>query len=272
MKKCNRRCRNNLTIFLVLCVAGLLAACGGGGEGSSVNPGDQTPPSNPQALDATIVSANRVDLTWTVAVDDAGVAGYHVYCNNAYLATTVTPVYPATGLREATSYCFSVTAYDAAGNESGHSDEVCLMTPASPGDTQAPEAPAGLAVTAVSSSQIDLSWGASTDDSGVAGYKVYRAGIFLQTVTAGTATTDLGLSPNTAYCYQVAAFDAAGNESAQSAQSCATTFAATDTEPPTTPAGLNATAASSSQIDLAWTVPRTMSRSAATKSTVTPYS
>jgi hypothetical protein len=89
--------------------------------------------------------------------------------------------------------------------------------------------PANLTATAVSSSQINLSWNASTDNVGVSGYKIYRNGTQLATVTAGTSYQNTGLSPSTSYSYTVAAYDALGNTSAQSAVATATTQAA----PPT---------------------------------------
>lgn len=92
------------------------------------------------------------------------------------------------------------------------------------GDTTAPSVPTNPAATAGSASQINLSWTASTDDVGVTGYKIYKAGVYLKTV-ATTATSDTGLTASTNYCYTVSAIDAANNESAQSAQACATTSA-----------------------------------------------
>ena len=90
-------------------------------------------------------------------------------------------------------------------------------------DTTLPSVPAGLTATAVSSSQIDLSWTASTDNVDVTGYKVYRDGSYLKSVTS-TSTSDTGLSSSTQYCYTVTAYDTAGNESNQSTQACATTL------------------------------------------------
>ncbi|MGE5527804.1 MAG: discoidin domain-containing protein [Patescibacteria group bacterium] len=90
------------------------------------------------------------------------------------------------------------------------------------GDTETPTAPANLAATAVSSSQIDLTWTASTDNVGVTGYKVFRGGVEIDTV-AGTTYQDTGLTPNTTYSYYVKAFDAAGNVSPQSNTAQATT-------------------------------------------------
>src|SRR3989339_2175989 len=93
------------------------------------------------------------------------------------------------------------------------------------GDTQAPSVPAGLAASVISSSQINLSWSASTDNVGVTGYKVYRGGTLLTTTTSRTYNTT-GLTASTAYSYRVTAIDAAGNESSQCTAVSATTQAA----------------------------------------------
>ncbi|MEV6105036.1 glycoside hydrolase family 48 protein [Streptomyces sp. NPDC051940] len=90
------------------------------------------------------------------------------------------------------------------------------------GDTTAPTVPTGLAVTATTANSVSLSWTASTDDTGVAAYDVYRDGTPVASPTA-TSYTDTGLSAATAYRYQVAARDAAGNASALSAEVTGTT-------------------------------------------------
>ncbi|WP_127584243.1 DUF4838 domain-containing protein [Paenibacillus koleovorans] len=113
-------------------------------------------------------------------------------------------------------------------------------------DMAAPTAPTGLSATA--GSQIDLSWTASTDNIGVAGYHVYRNGVMIGTVT-GVTYTDAGATANTAYSYTVKAFDAVGNLSASSN----TVNAMIDTLAPSAPSGLSVTPVSGSQIDLSWT-------------------
>lgn len=92
-------------------------------------------------------------------------------------------------------------------------------------DTTAPTVPTGLGATAISSSRIDLSWTASTDDVAVTGYRIFRNGVPLTTV-AGTSYSDTGLTASTAYSYTVSAYDGAGNESAQSTSASATTLSA----------------------------------------------
>jgi hypothetical protein len=89
-------------------------------------------------------------------------------------------------------------------------------------DTTAPTVPTGLTVTGTTSSSASLSWTASTDNVGVAGYDVYRGAAKVGTAT-GTAFTDSGLSASTSYGYTVDAYDAAGNVSARSAAVTATT-------------------------------------------------
>src|SRR5205814_7952204 len=99
-------------------------------------------------------------------------------------------------------------------------------------DTQPPTAPANLTATAVSGSQIGLSWTASTDNVGVTGYLVERcAGVgcttFAQaaTIPPGATFTDTGLTASTSYSYRLRAVDAAGNRSAYSnVASAATAF------------------------------------------------
>ena len=107
-----------------------------------------------------------------------------------------------------------------------------------PSDTTPPSVPTNLTATTISSSQINQSWTASTDNVGVTGYRIYRCQGAGCTPSAQIATSvtnsysDSGLSPSTTYIYRVAAYDAAGNVSGQSSSASATTQAAADTTPP----------------------------------------
>ena len=88
-------------------------------------------------------------------------------------------------------------------------------------DKIAPTVPNGIAITAVSSSEIKVSWKPSADDSGkVKGYKAYRNGQYLKTIET-TSVSDTGLTPKVKFCYRISAFDEAGNESGQSTEVCA---------------------------------------------------
>lgn len=95
-------------------------------------------------------------------------------------------------------------------------------------DITAPSIPANLSATAISTSQINLSWSPSTDSTGVTGYRIYRNGTQL-TTTTGTSYSNTGLSPSTLYIYTVSAYDEAGNDSSQSTSASATTQAQAQT-------------------------------------------
>lgn len=98
-----------------------------------------------------------------------------------------------------------------------HADDISLTGPG--GETgQPPAAPGGLKTGPVTSSGVALSW---SPVPGATGYAVYRDGTKVSTVT-GTSTTVTGLTPSTAYSFQVTAVNEAG-ESARSATVTATT-------------------------------------------------
>ena len=185
--------------------------------------GDITPPSIPTDLTATAVSSSQINLSWSASDDNVGVTGYKVYRGGIEIATTASTSYSDAGRSPSTTYTYRVAAFDAAGNTSDQSLPASATTQAG-GDITPPSIPTGLTATAVSSSQINLSWSASDDNVGVTGYKVYRGGIEIAT-TASTSYSDTGRSPSTTYTYRVAAFDAAGNTSDQSLPASATTQA-----------------------------------------------
>src|SRR6059058_2343390 len=150
------------------------------------------------------------------------------------------------------SHTLTAVATDVLGVRWNSDPVTVTVSNGPPPDTTPPSVPTGLRATAVSSSQINLSWAASSDNVGVSGYRVFRNGAQIAT-TSATSFPNTGLSPSTTYSYTVAAFDAAGNLSAQSSSASATTPAPPDTTPPSVPTGLTASAVSSSQINLSWT-------------------
>jgi fibronectin type 3 domain-containing protein len=219
---------------------------------SASTPPDTTNPSVPSGLAVTGLSASEVDLSWDASTDDVGVAGYTIYRDGSPLGTVeggVTSFIDATVV-DSTTYSYTVDAFDAAENHSARSDPATATTPG-PTDATPPSTPTGLIATAISSTRIDLSWDAATDDVGVTGYTVYRDGSPLTTVEGGvTSFIDATVADSTTYRYTVDAFDAAGNHSAQSDPATATTPA--DTSAPTKPSGLTATAVGPHTIDLSW--------------------
>ena len=90
------------------------------------------------------------------------------------------------------------------------------------GDAEAPTVPTGLTATAVSSSQINLSWTASTDNVGVEGYDIYRNNTLVGS-TLSTTYNNTGLKASTSYTYKIVAKDGSGNRSAASQTATAAT-------------------------------------------------
>lgn len=88
------------------------------------------------------------------------------------------------------------------------------------GDAQAPTTPGTPSASAVTATSAALTWTASTDNVGVAGYDVVRVGAGTETKVAASTTNSVtvtGLSAETAYTFAVYARDAAGNRSTRSA-------------------------------------------------------
>ncbi len=215
-------------------------------------PPDTIRPGMPANLSVAIGTTSN-DLRWARSFDDIGVTGYNIYRSefgNHRLDFTQNLTYSDDHLiAPSTEYCYRVSSYDAAGNESEWTPEVCVTRPAPP-DTVAPTRTSGL-VASVSHDRIDLSWNASTDNVGVAGYNVHRTDSFIWWSVFDTSFSDTGLDPGTSYCYHLTVFDAAGNESGI-VQICASTLTVPDDTAPSAPSGLVASVLSDSQIRLSW--------------------
>ena len=174
-------------------------------------------PTGPSSLTATASSATSVQLSWPAATDNVAVAGYRIYRNGTQITQTASFSYLDTGLTSQTTYSYSVRAYDAAGNE-GAPASASVTTPAV--DTTPPSVPAGLKASVQKGRRVVLAWNPSTDNTGVAGYDVYRNGTRIAGPT-GTSYTDR--PGRGTFGYQVRARDAAGNTSGLSTAVSVTT-------------------------------------------------
>ena len=203
-------------------------------------PPDTQAPTAPTNLTATAQSSSQINLSWTASTDNIGVMGYRVErCQGSgcstfvQIATPSTNSYSNTGLTASTAYTYRVRAVDAALNLSGYSANISATTQAPPPpDTTPPSVPTNLSATPQSSSQINISWTASTDNVGVTGYRVERCTgstctTFSQIATPSTNSyNDTGLTANTTYRYRVRATDAVPNLSGYSSVVSATTQSA----------------------------------------------
>lgn len=148
---------------------------------------------------------------------------------------------------------WTVTTYD---NALVHLNAVAWLAGAGGGtpDTTPPSAPTNLTATAASTSQINLSWTASTDNVGVTGYNISGSSDGVTFTAIGTSTTtsysETGLAMGATRYYRVTAQDAAGNVSAASNTASATTTTASLTV--TAPNGGESWAGGSIQ-NITWT-------------------
>jgi len=91
---------------------------------------DTTPPSMPMGVFATAASSSQINLSWIPSTDTggSGLAGYNVYRGGVLIGGTTLASYSNTGLTANTQYCYTVKAYDNAGNVSVQSAQACSTT------------------------------------------------------------------------------------------------------------------------------------------------
>ncbi len=118
------------------------------------------------------------------------------------------------------------------------------------GDDEAPSTPTNVAASNETTTSVDLSWTASTDNVGVTGYNVYVDGTFKKTTTA-TTTQISNLTPGTSYSFEVEAKDQFNNKSAKSTAINASTL--TDGTPPSVPSNVSASNISGTSFKVTWT-------------------
>ena len=233
-----------------------------GGDGASSAVVNQlTLPARPTGLTADASAGGnprrgrtQIDLTWVdnsfpshpfrIERSPDGVSNWVVVGTTGPGATTFTD----TGLTENTQYCYRVHGFNGSGNGDISTPPVCRTTLHVP-----PGPPTGLTATVISMTQINLTWedNSSTED----GYRIYRKiglgayALLVDNLPPNTvAYSDMGLTPDTTYTYQVFAFNN-GGESLGSREAGGTTLKA----PPAAPTGLSATALTASSIRLDWT-------------------
>ena len=221
-----------------------------------------TVPSAPTGLTATQASSSQIDLSWTASTAGSGcTVSYNVYRStlsgftpssaNQIASGVSATSYDDTGLAASETYYYLVEGVDSAGS-SGPSNQATATTQS----CSAPTAPSGLTATAESTSQINLSWTASSSSCSVT-YNVFRSTTSGFTpsssnqIASGVTTTsysDTGLAASTTYYYLVEGTNSGGT-SAASNQASATTLTAGSVDPPTS---LTAVGSSYQQIDLRW--------------------
>ena len=191
-------------------------------EEVSVKIPDITIPTTPGNLTLNSASTTQVAFSWTASTDNVGVTGYDVARNNVVIGQPTTNAFVDTTTSPGTTYHYTVKARDANGNVSASSSPLTVSVPSVSvppvplQDLIAPSVPQNLTLNSASTTQVALSWTASTDNVGVTGYDVARNNVVIGQPTTN-AFVDTTTSPGMTYHYTVKARDANGNVSAWSA-------------------------------------------------------
>ncbi len=173
---------------------------------------DTEAPTAPLELKAD-VEFNNIALNWLPSSDNIGVAGYNVFQDGAKMLTTSGTTADFLGLTPLTEFEFSVSAVDEAGNESLPTFLKATSGLDQAPDTTAPTKPGNIAASMGAHSAL-ISWDASIDDVLVAGYVVLLDGLFSDSLPGDATSVFIsGLDAETAYTFEVYAYDLAGNVS-----------------------------------------------------------
>jgi hypothetical protein len=215
-----------------------------------------TPPNPPSNLVATPVAINEIDLTWTDNSNNEDAFFIErapgtstKWAQIAKVGPNVTS-YHNIDLPPSTGYSYRVQSSGKVG-VSAYSNTAYAVTLGTP-----PAAPTSLVATAVSTSEIDLTW---TDNSAnETGFRIERAPggttnfVEIATVGANVASYhDVSLPSGTPYSYQVRSYNGGGNSAYTNTASATTQSPASV---PAAPSNLVATASTtvSSVVHLTW--------------------
>ncbi len=168
----------------------------------------------PTNLITTNQTDTTISLSWTAPATTLTISAYRIYRDGLIVGSSATTSYVDSSVSPGTQYTYRVTAISTSGLESALSEPLTTWTTGTPVDNQAPTTPTNLAGTPTAT-QVTLTWTASSDNIGVAGYTIYKNGVPIATTTL-TSYLDTAVVPQTNYTYTVDAFDDAENHSGQS--------------------------------------------------------
>ena len=212
-------------------------------------------PNAPSNLTATATSCTNVNLAWTDNADNE--TGFKIerkesggtYTEIATVTANTTTYSDTTAVAQK-AYYYRVMAYNSFGNSS-YTNEANVTTPAC---GAAPSKPINLIASAISSSEINLSWSDNSDNED--GFKIERkelGGTYteIKTLAANvTSYSDTGLNPDTTYYYRIRAYNSFGHSDYSNEANATTKPAGTA---PSKPSNLTGIANSTSEISLTWT-------------------
>jgi fibronectin type 3 domain-containing protein len=186
-------------------------------RGVEVIPAGCNAPTTPGSFTANAASSSEIDLSWSASTGPScgGAITYNVTRNGTQVGSGLSgTTFKDTGLTASTTYTYTVVAVNSAGSSSAASTSATT-----PAGCSVPTTPTNFAASAASTSEIDLSWTASTGPScgGAVTYTVTRNGTQIATGQSATSLKDTGLTASTTYNYTVAAVNSVGSSATASA-------------------------------------------------------
>jgi chitodextrinase len=176
----------------------------------SDNPPDTEAPSIPTDLSATASSATQIDLSWTASTDNQLVSGYKIFRDNIQIGTSANNTFSDSNLSASTAYVYTVSAYDANGNNSLQSASANVTTnpPSVPGAPIIGSATAG-------NGQATITFNAPDSDGGssILSYTVTSSPGNVTVSGNGSPITITGLTNDVNYTFTVVATNAIGQSS-----------------------------------------------------------
>jgi titin len=200
---------------------------------SSSPPSKFTVPNSPTGLVATATSPIQIDLVWNAPTNDGGspITGYKIdvktgtggYVTLKDNTGSTSRTYSHPDRITGTTYAYKVYAINSVGTSTSSNEASATPNVSStPTVTKTkPSQPTSLVATAVSPTQINLSWKVPSNNGGepITGYKIEASEgggtyqVLSQNATTSTTYSHTGLKPGTSYFYRVYAINSIGTGS-----------------------------------------------------------
>jgi len=173
---------------------------------------DTDPPSIPTGLTINSASQNRVYLSWASSTDNVGVTGYYVFRNNVPIGKTEYNGYQDSTLVAGETYRYSVSAFDAAGNESAQSSQLSVATAIS---AEIPPKIYSVRVARISSTSATITWATDIRSDSTVEYGntiTYGKTVTDTTITTSHSVTLVGLTAGSLYHFRVKSKSSASSD------------------------------------------------------------
>ncbi|MCT4598542.1 MAG: hypothetical protein N4A50_11765, partial [Vallitalea sp.] len=195
------------------------------------------------------ITSSTVTITWEES-ENNGEKSYQIYRDGKLIGETSELIYLDEQLEAQTNYIYIIKAIDKEGNELELSEKLEIITEEQEKDIEKPTIPMNIQTEEITSSNVKIIWDASTDNTRVECYKIYR-NKELVAETKELTYADEELEAETNYKYNIKAIDEAGNESELSDDLLITTEKEV-VKITVVPLNINASNVTHSEIALTW--------------------